>query len=178
MIVLVIAIGATAIILNLSQVAQRSPFSVSRLEYINTQSKYQALLFGVSVLVLFTVYFVNKENFLTFFTQGNIAAPAKGVSWLGIPEGESWRSLGVSLSFSVTLATCTFIYLQFRKSINDLRQFLPYLPWVLLFSVTNSFSEEVIYRLGTIVPLVDSINSSYILIIFLVRHTFAVCPTE
>ncbi len=151
--------------MNLSRFAQKLPFSVSRLEYINTQSKYQALLLGVATLVLFAVYFVNEANLSAFLTPGNIAAPAKGVSWLGISEGESWRSLGASLSLFITLATSTFVYLQFRKSIGDLKQLLPYLPWVLLFSLTNSFSEEVVYRLGVIVPLVGSVNTDYILLI-------------
>ena len=165
MIALVIVIGATAIILNLSQFAQKSPFSVSGLEYINTQSKYQTLLLGVATFVLFAIYFVNGANFSVFLTPGNIAAPAKGVSWLGISEGESWHSLGASLSLFITLATSTFVYLQFRKSVGDLKQLLPYLPWVLLFSVTNSFSEEVVYRLGVIVPLVGSVDTTYILLI-------------
>jgi hypothetical protein len=36
---------------------------------------------------------------------------------------------------------------------------------VLLFSFTNSFSEEVVYRLGVIVPLVGSVDTAYILLI-------------
>jgi len=165
MIALIIVIGATAVILNLSRFAQKSPFSVSGLEYINTQSKYQALLLGVAMLVLFAIYFANGANFATFLAPGNIAAPAKGVSWLGISEGESWRSLGVSLSIFITLATSTFVYLQFRKSVGGLKLLVPYLPWVLLFSLTNSFSEEVVYRLGVIVPLVGSVDADYILLI-------------
>ena len=162
---LVIVIGATAVILNLSRFAERSPFSVSGLEYINTQSKYQALLLSVAMLVLLATYFVNGANLGTFLAPGNIAAPAKGVSWLGISEGESWLGLGASLSFFITLATSTFVYLQFRKSGGGLRQVIPFIPWVLLFSVTNSFSEEVVYRLGIIVPLVGSVDTAYILLI-------------
>ena len=165
MLALVIVAGATAVILNLSRFAERSPLSVSSLEYINTQSKYQTLLLGVTMLVLLPIYFVNEANFSAFLAPGNIAAPAKGVSWLGISEGESWRSLGASLSLFITLATSTFVYLQFRKSVGDLKQLLPYLPWVLLFSLTNSFSEEVVYRLGVIVPLVGSVDTDYILLI-------------
>ena len=165
MIALVIVIGATAIILSLSRFAQKLSFSVSSLEYINIQSKYQVLLFGVAMLVLIAIYFVNVPNFSAFLAPGNIAAPAKGVPWLGISEGESWLRLGASLSFFMTLATSTFVYLQFRKSDAGLKQVIPFLPWVLLFSVTNSFSEEVVYRLGVIVPLVGSINTTYILLI-------------
>ncbi len=70
MIALIIVIGATAVILNLSRFAQKSPFSVSRLEYINTQSKYQTLLLGVAMLVLLAIYFVNEANLSAFLAPG------------------------------------------------------------------------------------------------------------
>lgn len=163
-IALLIVAGATAVILNLVRFAAKSPFSVSDLEYVNTQAKYQALLLAVAALVLVVIYFVNATNFLAFLTLGNIAAPAKGVAWLGIPDNQTWGSVGTSLSLFITLATSSFVYLQFRKSGGVLNKILPYLPWVLLFSLTNSFSEEVVYRLGIIVPLVGSIDSAYILL--------------
>lgn len=161
---LLIVIGATAVILNLNRFAERSPFSVSRLEYINAQSKYQALLSGVAMLVLLVLHFMNDGNLSAFFALGKIAAPAKEVAWLGITEGESWLGLGFSLSFFITFATSSFIYLQFRKTGGDLKRIVPYLPWVLLFSLANSFSEEVVYRLGIIVPLVGVVGTGYILI--------------
>jgi hypothetical protein len=91
-----IVIGATAGILNIGRFAERSPFSVSSLPYINNQLKYQALLLGLAALVLVTVYFINPANFLTFLALGSVAAPATGVSWLGISEGESWFNLALA----------------------------------------------------------------------------------
>lgn len=162
---LFIVVGATAVVLNLSRFADKPLFSVSSLDYINTQSKYQALLLGVALLVLFVLNFVNASNFSAFLALGNIAAPAKEVSWLGISKGESWLDLGASLTFFITLATATFIYLQFRKSGGNLKKLLPFLPWVLLFSLSNSFSEEVIYRLGVVVPLAGAIDTNHILLV-------------
>jgi membrane protease YdiL (CAAX protease family) len=162
---LLIVGAATAIILNLGRFAERSHFHFSDLQYINTQAKYQALLFVVAIVVLLVLYVVNRANFLIFLGPGNITAPAKGVSWMGISEGESWLSLGSSLSFFITLATSTFVYFQFRKSGGGLKRLLPYLPWVLLFSLTNSFAEEIVYRIGVIVPLAGSIDTVYILLI-------------
>jgi hypothetical protein len=164
MLAFVIVVGATAVILNLGLVASKSPYSVSGLKYINTQSKYQALLLCVAGVVLFCLYLVNAANFWSYLALGNIAAPSKGVAWLLISDNQSWASIGVTLSFFITLVTSSFVYLQFRKSSAGLKQVLPYLPWVLLFSLTNSFSEEVVYRLGIIVPLVGSVDTSYILL--------------
>lgn len=162
---LALVITATAIIIKLGPLAQRPLFNVSRLHYINTQLTYQALLLGLSALVLSALYFVDDANLVALLTLGNIAAAANGVSWLGIPDGLSWRSLGAYLSVFITLGTLTFIYLQFRKSVGGLKPLLPYLPWVVLFSLTNSFAEEIVYRLGVIVPLVGHIETGYILLL-------------
>ncbi len=164
-IALFIVVVATVVVLNLGRFARKSPFSISSQEYINTQSKYQALLLGVALLVLFSLYFVNSANFSVFFALGSITAPAKEVSWLGISEGETWVSLGPSLLFYITLATLAFVYFQFRKCGGSLKKLLHFLPWVLLFSFSNSFSEEVIYRIGLIVPLVGAIDTNYILLL-------------
>jgi hypothetical protein len=160
----VIVVGATAVILNFGRFAAKTPFFVCELEYINTQAKYQALLLGVAALVLLALYFVNSANLSAFLVLGNIAAPVKGVVWLGISDNQSWGSVGAGLSLYITLATSSFVYLQFRKSSGVLKQVLPYLPWVLVFSLVNSFSEEVVYRLGIIVPLVGSVDTTYILL--------------
>jgi len=161
----VIVAGATAIILNLGKVASKSPYAASSLEYINTQLKFQALLLCVAGVVLFCLYLVNAANFWSYIAPGNIAAPSRAVPWLLIADNQSWASAGAMLSFFITLVTSAFVYLQFRKYGKALKQILPYLPWVLLFSLTNSFSEEVVYRLGIIVPLAGSVDTDYILLI-------------
>ncbi|MBI3481312.1 MAG: CPBP family intramembrane metalloprotease [Nitrosomonadales bacterium] len=162
---LVIVIAATAVILNLGHFANRSPYSASGLAYIDTQFKYQTLLLGVAAIVLLGLYFVNAENFWSYLAPGNIGAPAKGVAWLGIYDHQSWVGVGVALSFFITFGTSTFVYLQFRKSGGALKHAFHYLSWILLFSCTNAFSEEVVYRLGVVVPLAGSIDTSYILLI-------------
>jgi hypothetical protein len=164
-IALLIVITATAVILNLNRVAQKSPLTISTLEYLNTQAKYQTLLLAVAVLVLLTLYVVNAAHLSTFLALGNTTAPATAVSWLGITKGEAWLELGMSLAFFITLATSTFVYLQFRKSAGAFKQLSPFLAWVLLFSLTNSFCEEVVYRLGVIVPLAGTVDTDYILLL-------------
>jgi membrane protease YdiL (CAAX protease family) len=65
----------------------------------------------------------------------------------------------------VIVVGATAIALNLRRIAHDLRNFTPFLPWVLLFSLSNSFSEEVIYRLGVIVPLAGSVDTTYILLV-------------
>jgi len=165
MVALTIVVAATAVILNLRRVAAKSPFSVSRLGYIDSQAAYQVLLLCVAALVLLALHFVNAANLSDLLAPGDISAPAAGVFWLGISNGESWLRLGASLSLVITLATSIFAYLQFRKSGGGLKRLAPYVPWIVLFSLSNSFSEEVVYRLGAIVPLLGSVDPALILLV-------------
>ncbi len=162
---LVILIGATAVILNLGWMAEKLSLSIAALEYINYQLKYQGLLFGVAMVILFAIGLMNKRNFSSYAALGSIAAPAKEVTWLGIQNGVSWLVLGASLSFFITFGTSIFVYVQFRKFTGSLKRLLPFMPWVLLLAIVNSFSEEVVYRLGAIVPLMGSMGTDYILLI-------------
>lgn len=166
---IVISLGivaiATAIILNLAGFAQHSPCSVSDLQYVNFQLKFQLLLLALAMAVLLILLLVSKENLALFLAPGDVTASASAVWWLGIPEGTSWSGLGLGLSFIITLGTSTFVYLQFRKYGGAFRKLVRYLPWVLLFSLTNSFSEEVIYRLGIIVPLYGTVAPACIMLI-------------
>ena len=171
---LLVVIGATAAILYLGRVARKSPFAFSELQYINWQSKYQLSLLGVATLVLVVIYFINSVNFAAFLAFGSIGAPAEKVSWLPIPAGTSWLVFGASLVFFITFGTSTFIYLQFRNTAGGFGMLLRFIPWVLLLSAANAFSEEVIYRLGIIVPLFGTIDTACVLmtsaIVFGVPH--------
>jgi membrane protease YdiL (CAAX protease family) len=156
---------ATAIILNLGRFAERAPLAVSRLHYINVQSTYQVLLLGVALLVLSALHGLDDANLRAFLGPGDPAAPANGVAWLGIADDDSWLGLGTGLSCAITLATLTFVYAQFRTSAGRAEDLVPFLPWILAVSFTNSFSEEVVYRLGVVVPLAGAVDTAYILVI-------------
>ena len=159
-----LVIGATAIVLNLNRWAQKTSYSLSRLQYINVQAKYQTLLLVVALTVLALLYLFNPSNFTRFFALGDPSAPAAAVAVFGIAEGESWLAVGGSLTLFITLATASFTFLQFRKLKGKLSQLIRFIPFVLLFSLSNSFAEEVIYRLGVIGPLYGAIEPHYILI--------------
>jgi uncharacterized protein len=134
-------------------------------EYVKNQSKYQQRLFLAAVFVLCLLHLYAPETLSRFFSIGYLAAPATKVEWLGIAEGETWLSLGPTLAISITAATSAFVYLQFRKTVGKLRHISSYWGWILLFSASNSFSEEIIFRMGVIVPLCGAVQTSSILLI-------------
>jgi uncharacterized protein len=134
-------------------------------EYIKSQSKYQQRLLLVAVFVLCLLQIYAPQTLSRFFSIGYLAAPATKVEWLGISEGETWLSLGPTLAISITVATFAFVYFQFRKTEGKLSHISSYLGWILLFSASNSFSEEIIFRLGVIVALYGDVETSSILFI-------------
>ncbi len=164
MLTVVLVFSATAIILGLSRYAKKNPFSIHHLEYINTQSKYQTLLMLVAIAVLAIIYAVSPTNFNTFLSFGNPSLSASGVALFGIADGQSWLTLGSSLGLFITLLTATFIYLQFRTSAKNIKQLIGFVPYIVLFSLSNSFGEEIIYRIGVIVPLFGSLEPQYIML--------------
>jgi len=117
------------------------------------------------VFTLIVVYLLNSESMVRFLSLGNISAPAGSVPIFGIKEGETWLSLGISLSFFITLVTAIFVYFQLKGSGVGWEQLSPMLGWVLLFSLMNSFSEEAIFRLGLAGSLHEVISPSGIMLL-------------
>ncbi len=158
----IVGVG-TLLVLGLGRLAALAPLPLSGVGFLDTQATYQALLFGVAALVLLVLHVACKPKLARFLGVGTISAPARRVGWLGVAEGESWLGLGLRMSVIVTLVTCAFIYLHLRSALGESVRVVALLPWILLFSLTNSFSEEVIYRLGVVVPLAGSADPARIL---------------
>ena len=128
-------------------------FSVNKNEYINFQINYQICLLAITILSLTTTYFLNKENFANYFSVGNIFANSQEMKLFGIKQGDTWLKTGLSLSILISLATAIFMYFQLKKANVEWSLLQNGIVWILLFSLTNSFGEEIIYRLGIVSPL-------------------------
>lgn len=121
--------------------------------YLNEQFRYQTLLLIVTSLSLITTYLLNKSHFVNYFSIGQIAAPGQELKWLGIKQGDTWTKTGLSLCFVISSVTAIFMYFQLRQTNIDWALLRNGVLWIILFSLTNSFGEEMIYRLGIVAPL-------------------------
>jgi membrane protease YdiL (CAAX protease family) len=83
----------------------------------------------------------------------------------GIKKGDSWLKTGISLSIVISLATGIFMYFQLKGQEVDYSLLKTGILWIFLFSLTNSFSEEVIYRVGINGPLNNLISPKTIFLI-------------
>lgn len=163
--IIFVVVFTAIILLTSQQLKTTSLFSVSQNKYVNFQFNYQFVLLLVTILSLTVTYFLNKENFLNYFTFGDISVPAKELKLFGIKENDSWLKTGISLSIFISLATATFMYFQLKQANVNWSLLQNGIFWILLFSLTNSFGEEMIYRMGIVSPLKGLLQPMTIFII-------------
>ena len=151
---IILVIFYTALMLLASnKVKTANIFKVADEAYINFQFNYQSILLVITALALLLTYLQNKENFIHYFSFGNVAAPAEALKWMGIKSKDSWMQTGISLSIIISLVTGIFMYLQVKQSEVNWTILSSSLVWIILFSLTNSFAEEMIFRMGIVSPL-------------------------
>ncbi len=146
-------------------VSKKLGLIVSENNFVNMQANYQIVLLIIAGLSLLTTYLLNKENFLTFFSFGEISAPGEELKVFGIKQGDSWLKTGLSLSVVITGVTVLFMYFQLKNTSVNWQALQSGILWMLLFSLTNSFGEEMIFRLGIVSPLSGLLKPTMIFLI-------------
>ncbi len=121
-------------------------------EMLNHMLQFQLYGLTLSSITIFITRKIAKQS-SAFLRFGDLAALAQPVKLLGIRSGDNWYKTGASYLFVITIATGAFMYAGLGDKLNW--SLLPgMLPWVILFSLTNSFSEEMITRFA-IVGMLD-----------------------
>jgi hypothetical protein len=117
--------------------------------FVNEMAKYELYAILVGVLTTFAILLINPESkqLIGIGSINNIAVREK---WLGINGKSSWWVTGSQLMFFISLATGTFMWLALKHT-GSLNYFqCGFIPWILIFSFTNSLAEELIYRFGVV----------------------------
>ena len=164
-ITIIIVVSASITIFRLNGLVSKIRIRVSNDSYLNNHAKYQAALLLLSFIVLLLTYQQEPQNFRLLFSVGDISAPVDPVQWFGIGENRTWVFAGLYLSVIITLGTLSFVYTQFRKLKVNANEIFPYAIWILAFSLTNSFSEEAIFRVGVISPLYNELGASNLILL-------------
>ena len=162
-IALFVVFVASILIFRLNGLASKMNFTISKNDYINNHAKYQVLLSLLSMFVLLLLYFQSSENLQLFLSIGDISANAEPVYWFGIEDNKTWIFVGLYLCALITMGTLSFVYIQFKNSKIKLQELVPFIAWIIIFSLANSLSEEIIYRLGIIVPLFNHISTTEVI---------------
>jgi len=152
-------------ILLLSEQTNRTGIEVSKNSYINFQINYQLLLLGIAFISMISSYILNPESFKSILSIGNLSAIGEELKIFGIKKGDSWLKTGVSLSIFISLATGIFMYFQLKGQTIDYSLLKTSFLWIVLFSLTNSFAEEMIFRVGINAPLTNLLSPNKIFLI-------------
>ena len=152
-------------ILLLSGQTNRIGIEVGKNSYINFQINYQLLLFGIAFISMISSYILNPESLKSILSIGNLSAVGEELKIFGIKKGDSWLKTGVSLSIFISLATGIFMYFQLKGQTIDYSLLKTGFLWIVLFSLTNSFAEEMIFRVGINAPLTNLLSPNKIFLI-------------
>lgn len=155
----------TIAIFMLSGQATRIGIHFNQNSYLNFQINYQLILLGLAFVSLISSYFLNPEGVKSILSFGNISAVGEELKIFGIKKGDNWLKTGISLSIVISLATGTFMYVQLKGQEVDYSLLKTGILWIFLFSFMNSFSEEMIYRVGINGPLYNLISPNTIFLI-------------
>lgn len=152
-ITLLVVILAGLGIFGIRSIALRYKVTAHNEPFIDEAIKFQTTQLVLAFIVLLITYLHAPANFTTFFQFGNLSAPASEIKWLGVAAGTTWLSLAASMGVWITLATSVFMYVQVKKAGASVNGIVKVLPWVILLSAMNAFSEEAVFRMGIISPL-------------------------
>lgn len=135
------------------QWSKKLGFVVNDNKYISGQFNYQIVLLLIAALSILATYLLNKQNFSTYFSFGKISSVGQELKLLGIKQGDSWTKTGISLCLVISLVTAIFLYFQLKQTNPNWASLRTGIYWIVFFSLTNSFGEEMIFRLGVVSPL-------------------------
>lgn len=132
--------------------------------FVNGLAKYQVFALTVGILATTAVLILNPES-KQFLNIGQLSRIAEKEKWLGINGKSSWAVNGLQLLFFVSIATGIFMFLavKYTNSIDNFQW--SFIPFILLFSLTNSLTEELIFRFAIVGGLFNHYPKLTILII-------------
>jgi len=118
---------------------------------------YQWRYQGLSLVVGLAAWVVSGLTGTWVSFVGDLAAPVAELDWLGVTTADTWQSFGATIAVIMASGTLLVVWLQSgRRSGIHVRHVVSALPLVLLFSVANALTEELIFR----ATLVQSMQTS------------------
>jgi hypothetical protein len=114
----------------------------------NAILNYQLTTLVIAGAVIGLVALLTNGSALKLLNLKRLDGEIRPEPWIGInpKQGESWKSLGWNFSVIITVVTAVTIFFQIFKNGNFSVNVFPGLVLVILFALSNSFVEEIIYR--------------------------------
>lgn len=159
------ALRAYFVVLAVIYLASELFFRFSRLEWWQQTFHYSGATFSVTMLgeqgirlaialaLIATLLLLGFRRADFFLVKGQLDAPVTPVRWMGLKEGDTWRSFGWQFLLGAVVILGIFLGVAAWSKLSALPQALPFLPAVLAMAVLNAFNEELTYRAALLAPL-------------------------
>ncbi len=121
-------------------------------------SAIQGLKLSIALILLVGLFFILRDRGLFFFTTGNLKTAAQPVRWLGMKTPDPWLKFGAIIAAFILFGGILFLWLSNQPSTDQLVATLPLLPFIILISATNAFSEEAMFRSALLAPLCTGLS--------------------
>ncbi|MFD2700931.1 CPBP family intramembrane glutamic endopeptidase [Paenibacillus shunpengii] len=114
----------------------------------NLEISYQITVLSLAIIVIGIVYGIAGKEGLTYLNLRRRDGIILPEPWIGIKpkETESWKNLGFNFTIVITLVTTVVIYFQLGYGESISLELYPGFIFILIFSLMNAFSEEIIFR--------------------------------
>lgn len=163
-ITLIVLSGSVICLSNGVKILNKVTGSLHKISFIDSMIKFQlfALVIGLHTMGYFFLKYPDTRYFLSF---GELKMPAMRERWLGVSGNTSWLITGIQFLLFISLATGLFMFmgLKYSGSLHNFHTW--FIPYIILFSITNSFIEEIIFRYGVVAGLGHSYGNTLIMIV-------------
>ena len=155
---------ATILLVTATTFTKEIALQIHPSNFVNSLAKYQFFALVVGILVTIAILILSPDS-RQFLNKGQLSIIAEKEKWLGINGKSSWKINGLQLLLFISIATGIFMFMavKYTNSINNFQW--GFIPLILLFSLTNSLTEELIFRFGIVGGLFNHYPKLTILII-------------
>ena len=127
------------------------------------------LLKLISIIPIICILLATLKSPKEFYLcKGDLSIKAGKISWLGINNDRiSWLRLSLISAMLISLGTIllTIITVTGFSPPNEVGRLLHYLPLIMIFALTNSFCEGVVFRSAVMGTLKDVLPKKYVVIV-------------
>ncbi len=134
---------------------------------INQILSYQIVTLVITTIFLLFVYIINKDIYKTYFKIGNSKNTVLPEPLIGLnpKKTDNWKSVGINFAVIITMVTITVMYFTVTDKTFNYNDFLTLIPFVFIFSLSNAFVEEIMYRFGVVVALKEIISNKNVALV-------------
>jgi len=131
---------------------------------INQILSYQIVTLGITAIFLLSIYIINNDIFKIYFQLGNSKNNVLSEPLIGLKpkKTDNWKSVGINFAVIITIVTIIIMYFTIKEKTFNHDNFITLIPFIFVFSLSNAFVEEIMYRFGVVVALKQIISDKNI----------------